>query len=174
MGLSIAISGGIVTFTIVYAMMSFPAILDDTAKISRSSSEMSNTLDEIIHTNISISNVIDTAATATATFSITNTGNTILWNYQQFDAIASYPPPLPGNRVTSVLQYSSSCVGLTAGQWCINSITNDLNHPGLLDPGETANIKMILSNQAITSGGTFTINFGTDNGVIDTSSVTII
>ncbi|MDE1877691.1 MAG: hypothetical protein KGI07_04085 [Thaumarchaeota archaeon] len=172
--MSIAISGGIVTFTIVYAMMSFPAILDDTAKISRSSSEMSNTLDAIIHTNISISNLVDTAATATATFSITNTGNTILWNYKQFDAIASYPPLLPGNRVTSVLQYSSSCTGLTAGHWCINSITNDLNHPGLLDPGETANIKMILSNQAITSGGTFTINFGTDNGVIDTSSVTII
>ena len=173
MGLSVAVSGAIVTFTMIYVMMAFPALLDDTAKVSRSSSDMANTLNNIIHTNISISNVIDTAVTATSTFSITNTGDTILWNYKQFDAIASYPPLVPGSRVTSVLQYSSSCIGLTAGYWCINSISNDLNHPGLLDPGETANIKAMLPNHTIASGGTFTINFGTDNGVMTTSSVII-
>lgn len=156
----------------IYVMMSFPALLDDTAKVSRSSSEMSNTLNNIMHTNISMSNLQDSSALGTATFKISNNGTTILWNYQNFDVIATYPS-LSNNQVTNILQYSSTCSGLLPGQWCIQSITNDLIRPGLLDPKETANIKVALSNQAIIPGGTLTMNFGTDNGIVASSSVII-
>ncbi|MDE1813131.1 MAG: hypothetical protein KGI05_00570, partial [Thaumarchaeota archaeon] len=89
MGLSIAISGGIVTFAIVYAMMSFPAILDDTTKVSASSTQMSSTLNSILHTNINLSNLQNVSGSSTVNFSINNTGNTILWNYNKFDAIVT-------------------------------------------------------------------------------------
>jgi len=88
MGLSIAISGGIVTFSIVYAMMSFPAIIDDTAKISESESETANNQFARMQTNINISNLQDQNGNSPATFQVTNTGNTLLWNYDDFDVLS--------------------------------------------------------------------------------------
>jgi hypothetical protein len=169
-GLSIAISGGIVTFAIIYVMMSFPTILDDTAKLSTSSQQMSSTLNNIMHTNIKISSLQNAHDSNTVTFSVNNTGNTILWNYKAFDAIISYQADTGGTpKFTEVLSYVTSCTGLASGQWCVQSITNDLIHPGLLDPKETANIEAKLQNPTYL-GGVVTLNFGTDNGVMDTMS----
>ena len=135
MGLSIAISGGIVTFSIIYVMMSFPAILDDTAKLSTSSAQMSNTLNAIMHTNIEISNLQNEHDTETTTFSVNNTGNTILWNYKEFDVIITYQTNIggPPATLTEVLNYANSCTALASDHWCIQSITNDLIHPGILE-----------------------------------------
>ncbi|MEO9306913.1 MAG: hypothetical protein ABI342_01215 [Nitrososphaera sp.] len=172
MGLSAAISGGIMIFTMIYVMMSFPTLLDDTAKVSRSSSDMSNTLNDIMHTNINISNLQDKSGEPSiVTFSIINSGNTILWDYNKFDVIVTYPPTSIGNQVTSVLQYSNNCSALLTDQWCISNISNDLIHPGILDPGETANIQAQLSSTV--KGGIITMNFVTDNGIVTSSSVTI-
>jgi len=171
MGLSIAISGGIVTFTIVYAMMSFPAILDDTTKVSTSSAQMSSTLNSILHTNISISDLQSTHNSTTVNFSVNNTGNTILWNYNKFDVIVTYQTDVGGMpTLTEVLQYANSCAALPADKWCIQSITNDLVHPGILDPRESLNIEAKLQNPT-SLGGIITVNIGTDNGVLSTSSV---
>ena len=173
MGLSMAISGGIVTFSIIYVMMSFPAILDGTAKLSTSSEQMSNTLNIIMHTNISISGLASTHDTDLATFAVTNTGNIILWNYKEFDTIITYQANTVGfPTLTEVLHYNNNCGALVSDQWCIQSITNDLIHPGILDPKEIANIHAKLQNPT-NLGGTLTLNFGTDNGVMDTSSVRI-
>ena len=173
MGLSIAISGAIMVFTMIYVMMSFPSLLDDTANVSRSSSEMSNTLNYILHTNIRISNLVDEHGTTPATFSVTNTGNTILWNYKKFDVIITYQQNGGGNSIlTEALQYSSSCSGLGTDQWCISSITNDLTHPGMLDPNEIVNIQAKVLQSTLTNGN-FILNFGTDNGILDTNSVKI-
>jgi archaeal flagellar protein FlaF len=171
MGLSIAISGGIVTFAIIYVMMSFPAILDGTAKLSASSEQMSNTLNTRMHTNISISGLANSHDTDLATFSVTNTGNTILWNFKEFDAIITYQSNAGGNPTfTEVLHYNNNCGALSSDQWCIQSISNDLIHPGILDPKEIANIHAKLQNPT-NLGGTLTLNFGTDNGITDSSSV---
>lgn len=171
MGLSIAISGGIITFAIIYVMMSFPAILDGTAKLSTSSQQMSNTLNTIMHTNISISSLANSHNTDLATFSVTDTGNTILWNFKEFDVIITYQANIAGTpTLTEVLHYANSCSALVTDQWCIQSISNDLIHPGILDPKEIANIHAMLQNPT-NLNSTLTLNFGTDNGVIDTSSV---
>ncbi len=173
MGLSIAISGGIVTFTIVYAMMSFPAILDDTTKVSTSSAQMSSTLNSILHTNINLSNLQNVGDSSTVNFSIDNTGNTILWNYNKFDTIITYQANTTGNpTITEVLQYTNSCTALASDHWCIQNITNDLIHPGILDPKETLDIKAELQNPT-NSGSILTANMGTDNGVLSTSSVRV-
>ncbi|MGI0066161.1 MAG: hypothetical protein ACREA5_07340 [Nitrosotalea sp.] len=173
MGLSIAIAGGIVTFTIVYAMMSFPAILDDTTKVSTSSTQMSSTLNSILHTNINLLNLQNVSGNSTANFSIENTGNTILWNYNKFDAIITYQANTIGTpTLTEILQYANSCTSLASDHWCIQSITNDFTHPGILDPKETLNIKAKLQNPT-NSGSILTANMGTDNGIISTSSVRI-
>lgn len=169
MGLSVAISGGIVTFTIIYVMMTFPTILDDTTKISMSSTQMSSTLNSIMHTNLNISSLANTSGTNIVTFSVTNTGNTILWNYKEFDTIITYQASAT-EKYTEVLHYNSNCGTLTSDQWCIQSISNDLTHPGILDPKEIANVHTELQHPTFL-GGTLTLNFGTDNGVMDTSSV---
>ena len=174
MGLSIAISGGIVTFAIVYAMMSFPAILDDTTKVSTSSTQMSGTLNSILHTNINLSNLQNVSGSSTVNFSINNTGNTILWNYNKFDAIVTYQTNMTGipTTLTEVLRYANSCTSLASDHWCIQSITNDLTHPGILDPKETLNVKAELQNPT-NLGSTLTANMGTDNGILSTSSMRV-
>lgn len=170
MGLSVAIAGGIVIFTIVYAMMSFPAILDDATKVSMASSQMSNTVSAILHTNLSVQTLANIHGTNTVRTSVTNTGNTILWNYNKFDVIVTYQA-VGGATVTEPLQYTNSCAGIANGQWCINSITNDLVHQGMLDPKETANIQAQLS-QLTNLNAIVTLNFGTDNGIVTSDSVT--
>ncbi|MDE2590398.1 MAG: hypothetical protein KGL95_12135 [Patescibacteria group bacterium] len=173
MGLSIAISGGIVTFSIVYAMMSFTTVVDDSTKISTSQSEMSNILFSRLQTNIVISNLQDSGGTSPASFRITNTGNTLLWNYNNFDVIITYQENATNYPIlTETLKYTNSCSSLTAGQWCIPQIQNDYIHPGMLDPGKIATINVHPSNPTA-SGGTFTAEFGTDNGVSTYSSVKI-
>src|SRR5574337_324523 len=173
MGLSIAITGCIVVFAMVYAMMSFPAIVDSTTKVSVSSAQMSNVLNSITHTNISIKNLVGTHDNNPDTFSVTNNGTTILWNYNKFDAIITYQADIVGNpTLTEVLQYASSCPSLAPDHWCIQSITDDLVHPWILDHGETANIQAKLQNNG-TAGGILTLNFGTDNGILATDSVRI-
>lgn len=180
MGLSIAISGGIVTFSIVYAMMSFPAIIDDTAKVSASESQMANNQFLRLQTNISMSNLQDQNGNNPATFQITNTGNTLLWNYNNYDAIITYQEngtlvqQLLGIHpiVTETLNYAQSCTALASDRWCISQIQNDYIHPGLLDPKEIADIEAQPANTT-KKGGAFTVVFGTDNGVT-TSETAII
>jgi len=173
-GLSIAISGGIVTFTIVYAMMSFPAILDDTTKVSTSSAQMSSTLNSILHTNINLSNLQNISGSRTVNFSVNNTGNTILWNYNKFDVIVTYQANTTGTPIlTEVLQYANNCTLLASDHWCIQSITNDFIHPGILDPKEALNVKAQLQNPT-NPLSILTANVGTDNGVLSTSSVRIV
>lgn len=173
MGLSIAISGGIVTFSIVYAMMSFPAIVDDTTKISTSESQMANNQFLRLQTNIDIYNLHDIHGSSPATFQINNTGNTLLWNYNYFDAIITYQKNATNNpMLTETLKYVNNCATLAADQWCISQIQNDNIHPGLLDPKETANIK-VQPQYPTKMGGTFTVEFGTDNGVTTSDTVVI-
>lgn len=173
MGLSIAISGGIVTFSIVYAMMSFPAIVDDTTKISASESQMTNNQFLRLQTNISISNLQDQNGNGAATFQVINTGNTVLWNYNNFDVIITYQENATNNPVlTETLRYVNSCSGLASDQWCISHIQNDNIHPGLLDPEEIATINAQPAHTT-ESGGDFTVEFGTDNGVTTSDSVKI-
>ena len=173
MGLSIAISGGIVTFSIVYAMMSFPAIVDDTTKISTSESQMANNQFLRLQTNIDISSLNDSHGSSPATFQITNTGNTLLWNYNDFDVIITYQENATGNPIlTETLKYVNNCATLATDQWCISQIQNDNIHPGLLDPKEIADIKAQPYYQT-KLGGTFTVEFGTDNGVTTSDSVII-
>jgi archaellum component FlaF (FlaF/FlaG flagellin family) len=173
MGLSIAISGGIVTFSIVYAMMSFPAIVDDTTKISASESQMANSQFLRLQTNINISNLQDQNGNSAATFQVTNTGNTVLWNYDNFDVIITYEENATNNPIlTETLRYANSCSGLTSDQWCISHIQNDNIHPGLLDPEEIATINAQPAHPT-ESGGDFIVEFGTDNGVTTSESVKI-
>lgn len=180
MGLSVAIAGGIVTFSIVYAMMSFTTLVDDSTKISTSQSQMASNLFSRLQTNISIANLQDSHGIGPATFQITNTGNTVLWNYNNFDAIVTYQEngtllqQLSGIHPISTekLTYVSSCTVLVADQWCISQIQNDYKNPGLLDPGEIADIEAQPAN-ATKQGGTLTVVFGTDNGVPASKSVII-
>ena len=173
MGLSIAISGGIVTFSIVYAMMSFPAIVDDTTKISASESQMTNSQFLRMQTNISMSNLQDQSNGSPATFQITNTGNISLWNYNDFDVIITYQENATNDPVrTEILKYVSSCSGLSSDQWCVSSIQNDNIHPGFLDPNEIATISAQPAHQT-NKGGVFTVEFGTDLGVTTSNSVII-
>jgi len=57
-----------------------------------------------------------------------------------------------------------------ANSWTVNSITNDVFEPGLLDPGEEMQIQMRI-NPVIGCGTTGTIVFTTEQGVTTTANV---
>jgi len=57
-----------------------------------------------------------------------------------------------------------------ADRWCISSIQNDYVHKGLIDPDEVANIEVQPANVPL-KNSTFTAEFGTDNGVTTSESV---
>ncbi len=168
------------TFSIIYAMMSFSSVVNSATEMGTSDSQMGNSLFQRLQTNISMSTLQDQSGTSPATFQITNTGNTVLWNYNDFDVLITYQEngtllqQLAGIHpiVTEKLGYSSSCTPLLPDNWCISQIQNDNIHPGLLDPKEIADIEAQPAN-VTKSGGTFSVVFSTDNGVTSSQSVII-
>ncbi|MDE1861586.1 MAG: hypothetical protein KGI33_01610 [Thaumarchaeota archaeon] len=178
MGLSVAISGGIVTFAIIYAMVSFSSEVGDSAKVGTSQAQMANNMFQRLQTDVTMSNLTAQNTVGPATFQITNTGNTLLWNYDNFDVIITYQEngtlaqQLLGQHptVTEALTYSPTCASLMADRWCISSIQNDYVHKGLIDPGEVANVEVQPANVPW-KASTFTAEFGTDNGVTTSESV---
>lgn len=169
MGLSIAIAGAIVMFSLVYAMMSFPAIIDDTTKISKASTDIATLENSRAQTNLSISS-IDSALLDTVDFTVSDSGNAKLWNFKHFDVIVTYDGGIVTKTIyTDNLSYKSTCTG-AAGTWCINQITGDSIDPGILNTGESAKIQATLDNNLFATNKTVSIIITTDNGITATKS----
>src|SRR3990172_8358829 len=81
-----------------------------------------------------------------------------------------------GDITTQVTQheqkiyYSGECLGAipTAGNWCVQSISNDVADPKILNSGEQASIRTNLSENLASK--TAIITLVTDNGVTFTTS----
>ncbi len=167
MGLSIAISGAIIFTVMMIVLLTMPSLADKVVSIVEVSSEASKYMDSILRTDISLSSLETATGSALVNFTLNNEGEERIWNFEKTTVIITYEAVSGG--LTEMLAYSGDCVGgvPSAGNWCIESISNDFLNPKILDNGEGANVR-IQSNQSVNGGVAVVV--ATDNGVVSSIS----
>lgn len=163
MGLSVAISGGIVMFSLVYILLMLPGVVDQTTAVTRASSTSSDIDNSILKTNIAMSTFSAASGSSMMNFTITNSGTEKLWNYDKFNLIITYPTGVATNKTESFTYQSGACSSPPAGKWCIVSITSDNFDPGILNTDEVLNGRA-KSSTTLSSGTAYAV-ISTDNGV---------
>ena len=103
----------------------------------------------------------------TLTVSLFNAGQTRLSAYQMMDVIVVYETA--AGRTTMWLPFSNGA--LVANSWDLGAIQDDYFEPGLLNPGETAEIIVELSEPAM-AGQTNRIVIVSDAGVVTSTPFT--
>lgn len=170
MGLSNAISGGIVMFAIFYIIMTFPSILEEFFSVTQASSINNGVENSILKTNVGITSINTTASSTLMNFTLNNSGNEKLWNYDKFTILVSYDGgTLAKSKYTEQFTYQNTCTG-NVDTWCITQFKNDLQDPGILNPGESIVIQCKLQN-VVYPQGIVTISASTDNGIVTSKSI---
>jgi len=169
MGLSVAIAGGIVMVTIMLVMLTIPNLVNTIFSIGEVNSISSKVDDSVSKTEISIQEIYKTTGTPRVNFTLNNEGSTTLWNFDKFNVLIEYTGAISGKRTESLSLWTANpngqCQGAVppTGQWCIQSISNDVADPKLINFGEIANIRTSL-NENLASLTTI-VAVTTDNGV---------
>ena len=168
MGLSFAISAGIVMMVVFYVMLTIPGLVDDTISLSGAATEASQLEKSIANTDIDIPTISMTAGLDTLDFSLTSEGSQKLWNYEKFNVFVTYNGTTSG-QVTDSLTYAGDCSGPPiSGYWCKQSIVNDVLDPDILNEGEQMVINAKLNE--IVAAGIGIVVLVTDIGVFSTIS----
>lgn len=164
MGLSNALSGGIIMFGITYVMFTFGSLTDTSVSFSYTSALVNDLENDLIKTTIDVAIEADPGTTDSFSFDLTNTGSTKQWDWEKFDVIVTYD--LSNITYTETLSFfGTSCAAQTAGTWCINSWTNDALDPEILNNGETMTIDVKLT-QGKQNGRDVIVVLATPNGVV--------
>lgn len=168
MGLSVAIAGGIVMVTIMLVMLTIPTVVTNIFSIDEVSSKSSKVDDSVSKTKISIQELTTLIGSPRVNFTLNNEGSTILWNFNKFNVLVEYTGAVSGKRTEQLSLIGNpdgECLGAVppAGQWCIQSILNDVADPQLLNSDEQARIRTRL-NEILTSNSAI-VTVATDNGV---------
>jgi len=168
MGLSVAIAGGIVMVTIMLVFLSIPNVVNTIFSIGEVSSKSSQIEDSVSKTKISIKEMYTRIGSPLVNFTLNNEGSTTLWDFNNFNVLVEYTGAISGQK-TEELSYNGECLGAVppAGQWCIQSILNDVADPKLLNFGENAYIRTRLSENLASLTAIVTV--ATDNGVTFTT-----
>ena len=169
MGLSIAISGGIIMFGITYLMFSLGGVTDNISSMSDSSIKMTDFENKRIKTEINIDSITTSGTSPQFSFDVTNTGLEKLWEFEKFDVIVTYDNS--GTTYTEVMTFSSSCPP-TDGEWCIDSFSNDVIDPEILNTGETMTIDTEVSNN-LQNNRDLIVVISTQNGIVATATVVV-
>jgi hypothetical protein len=168
MGLSVAIAGGIVMVTIMLVMLTIPNVVTNIFSIGEVSSQSSKIEDSVSKTEITTESILTQVGSPRVNFTLSNQGSTTLWDFNNFNVLVEYTGAISGKRTEqlSLKQTNNGeCLGAvpTTGQWCIQSILNDIADPKLLNFGEKANIRTSL-NENLASTNVI-VAVATDNGV---------
>ncbi len=171
MGLSVAISGGIILTVFVLILFSLPGLADKMFSIGDTTTQVTQHEQEISNTKISMDHLSVLVGSSKVNFTLNNIGSEKLWNFGDFNLFIQYNGTISKVR-TQQLSYSGSCLGAApaAGNWCIQSITNDITDPGIINTGEDATIWTQVNENLATINGVISVT--TDNGVVSTVSTT--
>lgn len=164
MGLSVAISGGIILTVFVLILFSLPGLADKMFSIGDISSRVSEFDQKIADTDISLETLFATSGSPYVNFTLNNDDTEKLWNFEKFNVIVEYESA-SGDELEE-LTYSGNCLGAlpAIGNWCIESISGDFLDEGILNEGESAEIWTRV-NQNLASGNA-RITVSTDNGEV--------
>jgi|GEM_PF-1207296 len=167
MGLSVAISGGIILTVFVLVLLSLPGLADKMYSIGDVTSQVAQFDKSISETEISMNHVATLLNEPTLNFTLRNDGQEKLWNFNDFDLFVTYDGAVSG-QLTEKITYRGNCLGglPPQGSWCIESITGDMLDPGILNSAEGANIRVLLKEDLTNVNAIVSIT--TDNGVTDT------
>ncbi len=135
--------------------------------VNQSFKEMESRVGEQARTNVVIENTASDASGANLTADVTNTGSTVLGDWDYTDVVVQYIDDVGAYHIRW-LPYTGGA--LSANTWTVNSITNDVFEPGLLNPTEQMQIQLRI-NPVIGCGTTGTMIFTTEQGVTTTANV---
>lgn len=171
MGLSVAISGGIILTVFVLILFSLPGLADKMFSIGDITSQVTQHEQKISNTEISMDHLSVLVGSAKVNFTLNNDGSEKLWNFEDFNLFIEYDGVISGKLIED-LTFSGECLGTAplSGNWCIQSITNDVKDPGIINAGEEATIWTRVSENLATNQGIISVT--TDNGVVATVSTT--
>ena len=169
MGLSNAISGGIVMVALISILLTLPGIMNTTSDVQDAANEISDLETEIYNTDISISSLSANTGSDTITYSLNNDGPEKLWNFEKFHVFVTYVGVSSGQKTES-LTYSNTCSAIS-GQWCISSLNNDNLDPGIINEGESGNLSLTVDEKLAT--GIVAVIVSTQNGVVASASDTV-
>ena len=169
MGLSNAISGGIIMFGMTYVIFAFSGLTDNAVSFSDVSSQTSDLENKLVKTSIDVT-INDTPGTdPTFDFEITNTNLEKLWEFDKFDVIITYVSS--GTTYTETQTYASSCPPV-AGEWCINTWTNDVIDPEILNDGETITVRTEVNN-SLQNNKDLIVIVSTPNGIVASATTKV-
>jgi hypothetical protein len=173
MGLSVAISGGIILTVFVLILLSLPGLADKMFSIGDVTTQVTQHEQKISNTEISMNYLSQSIGSPRVNFTLGNDGSEKLWNFEDYDLFIEYDGAISG-QTTQQLSYNGECLGVVppAGNWCIQSISNDVADPKILNSGEQASIWTNLSENLASK--TAIITLVTDNGVTFTTARNLI
>src|SRR3989304_8650529 len=142
MGLSVAISGGIILTVFVLILLSLPGFMDKMFSIGDITSQVSQHEQVISNTKLSMDHLSVLVGKSKVNFTLNNDGSEKLWNFEDFNLFIEYDGITSGKLIED-LTFNGECLGAVpqAGNWCIQSISNDIVDPKILNSGEIANIR---------------------------------
>jgi hypothetical protein len=164
MGLSVAISGGIILTIFVLMLFSLPGLAEKMFSIGDIASQVTKHEQKISNTEINMNYLSQSVGSSKVNFTLSNDGSEKLWNFEDFDLFIEYDGAISG-KIAQRLSYSGECLGTVpqAGNWCIQSISSDVADPQILNSGEQANIRTNLNENLASE--TVIVTVVTDNGV---------
>jgi archaellum component FlaF (FlaF/FlaG flagellin family) len=164
MGLSVAISGGIILTVFVLILFSLPGLADKMFSIGDITSQVTQHEQKISNTEIDMNSLSQSVGSSKVNFTLGNDGSEKLWNFEDFDLFIEYDGAISG-KTTQQLSYIGECLGTVpqAGNWCIQSISSDVADPQILNFGEQAYIRTNLNENLASE--TVIVTVVTDNGV---------
>jgi len=115
MGVSIAISGGILMMSLMIIFVMGFAVTGEFFNESVVSSNAFDNNDEIAKTQVSIGAINASSGNPSlVNFTVTNTGSEKLWNYDDFDVIITYDADIAGKKTVVTEQFDFNSEALSA------------------------------------------------------------
>ena len=108
------------------------------------------TIMDRLQTRVEVQNIVFNVSTNHTSFTVTNTGETKLYNFDHWDII---------------LVKDGQASYVNRSQYSITH-NNDIINPGILDPHESINIELLTD---LESGGSFIVKIITENGIVSSA-----
>lgn len=97
MGLGVALAGGIICVTMIAMLSIVYAVGGQIFEINSSRTSSVNLQSTLFQTDMMISDILTDSSSQFVNFTLTNTGNSKLWNYQDFDIVVNYTANVLGS-----------------------------------------------------------------------------
>jgi len=105
LGLSIAISGGIILSVMLLVFMTLPGLMEKFVSIEVTSSKNSDLEDKILKTDTKLQESLAFSGSNVVNFDLLNEGNEKLWDYDKFNVIITYDADRGGPNPTTLTEH---------------------------------------------------------------------